>query len=56
MTSIEEFVHALTLFIGITPPKPGQERKVGIAILITLFATAAGTVALVLFMARLMLR
>jgi hypothetical protein len=56
MTFLNEFAREFSLFIGITPPKPEQERLVGVLIIAILLATVAGSVVLLLVMARVVLR
>ena len=56
MASLDQFVRSFTLFLGVTPPKPGQERRIALLILGTLVGLVAGSVALVLGMLRIMAR
>ena len=56
MAFLNQFARDFSLFVGITPPKPEQERLVGMLILLTLFGITAGSVALLLVMTRIVLR
>jgi hypothetical protein len=54
MANFDQFIRSFTLSLGITPPKPGQERRVAIVLAVTIFAVILLTVGLVLGLARLM--
>jgi len=56
MEALDRFVRSFTLFLGITPPKPGQERRVALILLAALTATILGSIALVIAMSKMMLR
>lgn len=56
MAFLSHFARDFSLFVGITPPKPEQERLVGILIFLILFAITAGSVVLLLVMTRIVLR
>jgi len=54
MADFNRFIRSFTLILGVTPPKPGQERRVAIILGVTLVVVTALTVALVLGLARVM--
>lgn len=56
MAFLNQFAREFSLFVGITPPKPEQERLFGILILLILLAITVGSVVLLLFMTRIVLR
>jgi hypothetical protein len=56
MADINRFIRSFILILGVTPPKPGQERRVAVILGVTLVIVTAITVALVLGLARVMYR
>jgi hypothetical protein len=54
MSSFDRFVRQFTLLLGITPPKPGHERRTALILLATLAAIILGSVALLIGMSRIM--
>ena len=54
MASLDQFIRSFTLFLGITPPKPGQERRVAVILAVSLGAVILLTIGLILGMARFM--
>jgi hypothetical protein len=54
MANLDQFIRSFTLFLGITPPKPGQERRVAIILAVTITAVIFLTLGLVLGMVRFM--
>ena len=56
MAFLNQLGRSLSVFIGITAPKPEHERRFGILILVSSIVLTAGTAALFLIMTRLLLR
>jgi hypothetical protein len=56
MAFLNQVGRSVSIFIGITAPKPEHERLFGALILLSTFILTAGTVALVLLMTRMILR
>ena len=56
MTNFNPLMHWVILLLGITPPKPGQERRVAIIFGVTVMMITGLTVALALGLARVMYR
>jgi len=54
MANLDQFIRSFTLFLGITPPKPGQERRVAIILAVTITAVIFLMLGLVLGMVRFM--
>jgi hypothetical protein len=56
MARLNRFIQSFTLCLGITPPKPGQERRVAVILALTAGAVIILTVGLLLGMVRYMYR
>jgi hypothetical protein len=55
MAFLNQLGRSLSIFIGITAPKPEHERRFGILILVSTIVLTAATVALFLIMTRVLL-
>jgi hypothetical protein len=56
MPLLNQIGRSLSIFMGITAPKPEKERLFGILILVTTVVVAAGSVVLFLLMVRMLIR
>jgi hypothetical protein len=56
MAFLNQIGRSVSIFIGITAPKPEHERRYGILILISTFVLALGTLALFFALTRILLR
>ena len=54
--ALNQFIRSFSLFLGVTPPRPGEERRAVVILIVVLISVIVFSVGLFLGMSRLILR